>query len=289
MVLRCIAHDDPEIKVVKDRISQYTKMLEPRGFTYQVYLKESDLVGIAFIGQEPLQLFKPIGTPLIRFGILDYDHPGEVLHAFADEVRNLAQAREVDFAYLNLPAGHETVTKYLEQIGFQELANRLNMTRSLDEVFEVSDKLRYERVKREELPQFGECIKKFMIGSQDAVLDMILENLLNLPEAFLDQWYMSIQPYFVYYGDEMVGILDLDPSSGEISNIGVEPSHRGKGFGTEMIRFCLKLFKEAGMKKAGLGVNVTNKLAIHVYEKLGFSVDEQIQTYIWWKNPEPSR
>ena len=287
MVLRCIAHDDPEIEEVKDQISRYTKIADTYGFTYQVYLTESDLVGIAFIGQEPMQLFKPSGTPLIRFLILDYDQPVKVLHAFADEVLKLAKARDVDFAYLNLPAGHNAVTKHLERIGFQELADRIEMIRPLDEILEVSDTLRYERVKREDLTKFGEFIKEFMSGSQDAVLDMILENLLNLPEPFLDLWYKSIQAYFVYHNDEMVGILDVDPpKSGHINNIGVAPSHRGKGFGAEMLRFCLKLFKEAGAEKASLGVITTNKPAIHLYEKLGFSVDEHVLTYIWWKNPE---
>jgi ribosomal protein S18 acetylase RimI-like enzyme len=287
-VLRHIAHDDPEIEAVKDRISKYTKMVEPFGFTYQVYLNENDLVGIAYIGQEPMQLFKPIGTPLIRFLILDYDQPVEMLHAFADDVLNLAKTREVDFAYINIPAGHDSITKHLGQIGFHELANRLEMIRPLDEIFEVSDTLRYERVQRTELIQFGECMKAFMSGSQDAVLDMVLENLLSFPEPLLDQWYKSIQAYFVYHGNELVGILDINPpASGHINNIGVAPTHRGKGFGTEMLRFCLKLFKESGAEKAGLGVNATNKLAIGVYEKLGFTVDEQVQTYIWWKNPEP--
>ena len=286
MGLRSIAHDDPEIEEVKDQISRYTKMVEPYGFTYQVYLNESDLVGIAFIGQEPMQLFKPIGTPLIRFLILDYDQPVEMLHAFADEVLNLAKAREVEFAYLNIPAGHDAVTTHLAQIGFRELANRIEMTRPLDEIFEVSDTLKYERVLREDLRRFGECMKEFMSGSQDAVLDMVLGNLLNFPEPLLDQWYQSIQAYFVYRGDEVIGVLDLSPPTGHINNIGVVPSHRGKGFGTEMLRFCLKLFKEAGAEKASLGVNATNTPAIHVYEKLGFSVDEHILTYIWWKNPE---
>ena len=60
-----------------------------------------------------------------------------------------------------------------------------------------------------------------------------------------------------------------------LHNIGVATAHRKKGFATEMLRFCLKLFKDAGSEKAGLGVNVDNKPAIHLYEKLGFSVDQQ--------------
>jgi ribosomal protein S18 acetylase RimI-like enzyme len=289
MVLRSIAHDDPEIEEVKDRISRYTKMVEPYGFTYQVYLNERDLVGIAFIGQEPMQLFRPIGTPLIRFLILDYDQPVEMLYAFADEVLNLAKAREVDFAYLNIPAGHDAIPKHLEQIGFQKLADRIELRRPLDEIFEVSDTLRYERVQREDLTQFAECMKAFMSGSQDAVLDLVLENLLSFPESLLDQWYKSIQAYFVYHDDKVVGILDIDPpTAGHINNIGVAPSHRGKGVGTEMLRFCLKLFKDAGAENASLGVNATNTPAIRVYEKLGFTVDEHVLTYIWWKNPAPS-
>ncbi len=283
MVLRSIAHDDPEIEAYKDHISAYTDQVEPFGFSYRVYLEDDQLVGIALIGQEPLQLFKPVGTPLIRFSVIDYEAPLEVLNAFADAVLMLAKELEVDFAYLNIPVEKKRLAKYLGQIGFEELANRYTMSRSLDEIDEVSNRLRYERIKREDVNQFFVNMKEFMSGSPDVILEMVMKNFRDIPEALLDAWYEMVEAYFVYHGKEVMGILDLMPPSGFIQNIGVAPAYRGKGLGKEMLRFCLKLFKDAGCEKAGLGVHVDNTRAIHVYEKLGFSVDRQTQTFIWWK------
>ncbi|MFX0170120.1 MAG: GNAT family N-acetyltransferase [Candidatus Hodarchaeota archaeon] len=283
MVLRSIAHDDPQIAEFKERISRYTKPVEPFGFAYQIYLEGDELVGIAFIGQEPMQLIRPIGTPLIRFQVIEYSHPTEVLNTFADEVLNLAKARDVEFAYLNIPVEQKKFAEHLEQIGFQELANRFDMNRQISESFEVSKKLRFEQIKREDVNRFFEFLKEFMSGSPDVVLNMVIENFTDVPEVLLDVWYESEKAYLVYYDGEVVGILDLVPQAGYIQNIGVAPAHRGKGFGEEMLRFCLNLFKAEGTTEADLGVHVDNKQAIRLYEKLGFSVKRQIQMFVWWK------
>ena len=283
MVLRSIAHDDPEIEAYKDRIKVYTEQVEQFGFTYRVYLEDEQLVGIALIGQEPLQLFKPVGTPLIRFGIIDYEAPPEVLNAFADAVLTLSNELDVDYAYLNLPVEKTRFAKYLAQIGFEELANRYSMSRSLDEIDEVSNRLRYERIKREDVNQFFAYMKEFMSGSPDVILEMVMRNFKDVPEELLDAWFDMVEAYYVYHGKDLMGILDLLPDQGFIQNIGVTPAFRGKGLGTEMLRFCLKLFKDRGCETAGLGVHVDNKPAIHVYEKIGFKVKRQTQTMIWWK------
>ena len=240
-------------------------------------------MGLAVIGKEPLQLLKPVGTPFIRLLIIDYDQSVDVLNAFADEVLNLAKERDVEYAQLNISVEQSALIAYFKQIGFEELANRYQMSRPIDEAVEVSDLLRFEQIQRKDVNRFFECMKEFMSGSPDIVMNMVIENFKNVPEELLDVWYESVQAYFVYHNEELIGILDLVPPNSFIQNIGVSPKHRGKGFGMEMLRFCLKLFKDAGGKAAGLGVHVDNKRAIQVYEKLGFAVAKQIETLVWWK------
>jgi GNAT superfamily N-acetyltransferase len=283
MSLRSIAHDDAAIDAFKEKIERYTKQLEAFGFTYRLYLNNEDVVGLGVLGKEPLQLFKPVGTPLARLIVLDYDQPINVLKAFANEGLGLAKEREVEYAYLNISAEHKDLIAHFCNIGFEELANRYEMSRPLDESFEVTALLRYEQLQREEVNKFFECMKEFMSGSPDNVMNLVIQNFSEVPEAILDAWYEEVQAYFVYHGDELIGILDLSLSNSFIQNIGVSPAHRGKGFGTEMLRFCLKLFKDGGGKTASLGVHVKNKQAIRVYEQLGFSVDKQVQTLVWWK------
>ncbi len=287
MQLRSIAHDDPQIKKFKDIISRYTAQIEPFGFTYRVYLTKNQPVGIAFIGQEPFQLLEPVGTPFVRFNVIDYDQSAETLNAFADAVMKLAKKHKVHYAYLNIPVEQQRFAEHLEQIGFKEFANRSTMSRPLDEIFEVSDQLRYEQITREEVNQFFLCLKAFMRGSPDHVAERIFHNFRDVPEVMLDEWYKMVQAYFVYHNKDLIGILDLVPQMGFIQNIAVAPVHRRKGHASEMLRFCLKLFKDCGSKKANLGVHVDNKQAIKLYKKLGFSVDRQIQIFIWWKSTKP--
>ncbi|MFW9934898.1 MAG: GNAT family N-acetyltransferase [Candidatus Thorarchaeota archaeon] len=282
MVLRSIAHNDPQLEQYKEKIQWYTKQVEPLGFTYQLYLNEDQPVGIALIGQEPMQLFKPIGTPLIRLIVIDYAQSEETLNELADELLHLAKLRDVDFAYLDILAKQEGLSEHLKQIGFQELANRYEMIRPLKDSVKASDQLRYEQIRREDVNQFFVHMKEFMSGSPDVVLNMVIENMKNVPEEKLDYWYQSDQAYFVYHEKELIGILDLVPPAGYIQNIGVAPVHRRKGFATEMLRFCLQLLRSAGSEKAKLGVHVDNEGAIRLYESLGFKVDEQVQTFIWW-------
>ncbi|MFX1565858.1 MAG: GNAT family N-acetyltransferase [Promethearchaeota archaeon] len=283
MGLRSIANDDAAIEAYKEQISRYTQQLEALGFRYRLYLNDEEVVGLGILGKEPLQLFKPVGTPLARLVVLDYKQPMNVLKAFADEVLSLAKEREVEYAYLNISAEHKDLIGHLRRIGFEELANRYEMTRPLDESFVVTDLLRYEQLQRKDVNKFFDCMKEFMSGSPDDILNLVMKNFSEVPEAILDAWYEGVQAYFVYHEEELIGILDLVPPNSFIQNIGVSPAHRGKGFGTEMLRFCLNLFKDRGGKEAELGVHVKNKRAIHVYEKLGFSVDRQIQTLVWWK------
>ncbi|MFW9831983.1 MAG: GNAT family N-acetyltransferase [Candidatus Thorarchaeota archaeon] len=283
MVLRNIAQDDPEIEQFKEQIKSYTEQIELLGFGYQLYLNDDEVVGLAAIGKEPMQLFKPVGTPLIRLFVINYDQPITILTALADDLLLLAKKRAVDFVYLDIPAKHKELTSYFQKIGFEQLANRFDMRRPLDDSIEVSNLLRYEQIKREDVNRFFDCMKEFMRGSRDVTLNLVIENFKNVPEVLLDYWYESEQAYFVYHDEELIGILDLAPEQSYIHNIGVSPAHRGKGYGTEMLRFCLKLFKDGGGKTARLGVHVDNKQAIHIYEKLGFTVAKQTQTLVWLK------
>ena len=173
MVLRSLSNNDPEIEVFKEKIQRYTGQFEPFGFTHQLYLKEDQPVGIAFIGQEPLQCFKPVGTPFIRFFVIDYNQPKEIHTRFLDEVLKLAKERKVDYAYMLISTGKGHLTEHLEKIGFQELANRYEMTRLIEDPIAVSDQLRYQLIKRVEVGQFFTLMKEFMSGSPDIMQEMV--------------------------------------------------------------------------------------------------------------------
>ena len=57
---------------------------------------------------------------------------------------------------------------------------------------------------------------------------------------------------------------------GDIHNVMVAPSYRGKGIATMMLEKLLEEGRKQGIKESTLEVRVSNAAAIRVYEKLGF-------------------
>lgn len=157
------------------------------------------------------------------------------------------------------------------------------MVCQLDRTFEDPKLLRFERVERSDFRRYLDLTVDFMSGSPDNVLNMILNNLLGLPDDFLDFVYKFDHYYFVYDDGEIVGILDIEPKRGTISNIGVDPQQRGKGYGRQIMHFVLNRLREEGREKAGLRIHVDNEPAISLYESLGFSVTKQHRHLIWRK------
>jgi ribosomal protein S18 acetylase RimI-like enzyme len=57
---------------------------------------------------------------------------------------------------------------------------------------------------------------------------------------------------------------------GSIQNIGIVPSHRGRGLGTCLIEQTLAAFRGHGLRRASLEVTASNTRAVRLYQQLGF-------------------
>lgn len=57
---------------------------------------------------------------------------------------------------------------------------------------------------------------------------------------------------------------------GEVANIAILPSERGKGLGNKLLLALLENLKARGAKKCFLEVRVSNFAAMSLYEKFGF-------------------
>jgi len=283
MSTRILSHDDPELDEFKELLSRYTKGYEIMDMSYWVYLDESGPVGLIAVGKEPFQLFAPVGTPLSVIRILDYEKETETLRVFADRALQISQDHDVEYASTNIPSKYGEIIAYLEEWGFRLLSETYRMVCQLGETQEFSTDLRFESVARDGVQDFLELTKKFMSGSPDNVLNMVLDNLLNISEDFLDVWYKIESLYIAYKDAEPVGILDINPNEGIISNIGVAPSFRGEGYGKQIMLFGMKKLKEQGNKQAHLRVHIDNKPAINLYESIGFNITDQRSTLIWEK------
>jgi ribosomal protein S18 acetylase RimI-like enzyme len=57
---------------------------------------------------------------------------------------------------------------------------------------------------------------------------------------------------------------------GAIQNLGVTPSHRGRGIGSALLLRALEGFRRAGLGRAFLEVTAQNEAAVRLYRRLGF-------------------
>jgi GNAT superfamily N-acetyltransferase len=280
---RILPHDDQGLEPFKEAISDYTEGFRLMGMPYWVFVEGSDPVGVVAVGKEPYQLLAPVGTPLSVIRVLDYEQQVEALRGFATKALAISKENEVDYVSTSVPSKYHEVIGQFQELGFKVLSDSYRMVCPLDGPLEPSSVLRFERVQRKQVRRFIELTKGFMSGSPDIVLNMILENLSNIPEQFLDIWYNLEQLYFAHHEGAVVGILDLNPGEGMINNIGVAPPHRSKGHGRQIMLFGMKTLKQGGLESARLRVHVDNERAIHLYETLGFKVTDRRSTLIWEK------
>ena len=67
-----------------------------------------------------------------------------------------------------------------------------------------------------------------------------------------------------------------DGHRGWVYSVAVDPDHRGRGIGRELIRRLEAALGEVGCLKVNLQVRATNAEVVAFYEKLGFSVEELV-------------
>lgn len=130
------------------------------------------------------------------------------------------------------------------------------------------------------------------IGDEDipgfrAVLDSVARErrflaFLEAPplaqtRAFVRDMRAARFPQFVArVGDQVVGWCDIAPIDRPvyrhcgILGIGVIAGYRNQGIGAALLRAALKQAKEIGLKRIELTVRAPNRVAIALYQKLGF-------------------
>ncbi len=110
-----------------------------------------------------------------------------------------------------------------------------------------------------------------------------LEGAVSVEEAsFSRPWSREVfratllLPYARYYAaeeeGEIVGICGVRNIAGvgEISNVGVLPSYRGRGIASRMLALLLEDGKKEGIPEHTLEVRAGNTAAIALYRKFGF-------------------
>ena len=99
------------------------------------------------------------------------------------------------------------------------------------------------------------------------------EMLLNEPKMF---------PMLVKRNDQTIGISAyfVEETFITLFDLVIMKQYRGKGQGTKMLLSLLNQIHSPN-KKFLLQVTHSNQIALHLYEKAGFEVEEQLITYEW--------
>ena len=73
----------------------------------------------------------------------------------------------------------------------------------------------------------------------------------------------------------------VDSGVGHITQVCIAPQTRGKALGYELIRRSLDALARHGCAKASLTVTATNRTAVALYERMGFTKAREFTAYVW--------
>ena len=115
---------------------------------------------------------------------------------------------------------------------------------------------------------------------QKDYIETVKECLLEADEN--EQWKaVGIYDEQVLIGFAMYGFFPEIHSDGQVwlDRLLIDRDYQGKGYGKEVVtRLIKKLANEFGQNKIYLSVYDINKAAIHLYEKIGFYFNDDLDT-----------
>lgn len=112
---------------------------------------------------------------------------------------------------------------------------------------------------RPELQNINSC-KNFFIKMFSGKMGKFLKNL----------------SFKILSGQKLCGAIYTfdDKGIAYIADFVIAPECRGQGLGRLLLTYALNRYKDTGYKQVALAVTETNKIAIKLYEKLGFKIEK---------------
>lgn len=280
-MLKFYSHTDADAEPLLPKVAKYTEMAELMKLPFWIFAEGANPIGVVTAGKEPLQMLAPIGTPVAVIDLIQRNRQPSVLRDFASQSLKLALEKGAQFATVELDSEEKDAVDSFLRSDFRVLAETFTMVLQLHREFDSPEGVDLRMARREEMPTWIKLARKFLSGSADIVMERILRHIGDFPENLLDMYYSMEKFYFAAKNKHEIGILNFSPKAGRISNIGVEPSRRGQGYGRKIMLFGLKELKGAGCRQAKLRVHVDNKPALSLYKSLGFEISDRRKFLIW--------
>ena len=125
----------------------------------------------------------------------------------------------------------------------------------------------------------------------------VLISLWGEEGKYSDEFYLKIireALSFVYKkNDEIIAVCLIGKHNKKgvvgIDVLGVKKEYRSQGLGKSLLSYCIDNCMKRGFNTFQLHVATTNKIAIHLYEKLGFRKDPKIIINYYFNDPEGER
>ncbi len=84
-------------------------------------------------------------------------------------------------------------------------------------------------------------------------------------------------------GEVVINEVDNDNHNASIRIALYDPKYFGKGYGTAAMRQAIDyVFRNSDLHRISLGVYAFNPRAIHVYEKVGFTLEGTLRDTLYW-------
>jgi GNAT superfamily N-acetyltransferase len=168
----------------------------------------------------------------------------------------------------------------LMRLGFNKVKALFEMKIVLDSIFQIES---LSHVK----------FHKVIRGRDEKLRCIIQNNIFNsdnrIPLKVEDIYYDEMQDYYCEDGAILMKVNNIYIGYGQIImkdnypyvvNFGVIEDYRNKGYGKMLLKYILNILYKKGKKLVKINVDSENKLAIKLYESVGFINDKERSQWI---------
>lgn len=163
--------------------------------------------------------------------------------------------------------------------GYRKLDGTQLMSKNLEDFVYCNDnKLIFKTLERN-------SDEKIRLRIQNEVFKSDTRLPLRIEDIYFDEeqeYYFDGGAIFLLSEGEYVGYgqVIIEENNPYIVNIGILDKFRNQGYGKKLLQYLLSIAKEKGYSKAYLKVNLQNKIALKLYESLGFKNEYIYFNYI---------
>lgn len=167
----------------------------------------------------------------------------------------------------------------LNYLGFNKKEGTLVLHLNIDEIMPmlIMEDCEFEILKKG-IDEQKRCEIQNEIFKNDA------RTPLSIEDIYLDEvqtYYFEKGSVFIKKDDNYIGYgqVIIEDNVPVIVNFGILKEYRGKGYSKSLLNHLIQIIKSDGFTNVMIKVKNTNKIALHLYEKVGFKITNEI--YSW--------